>query len=81
MGNGNLPTQPSLLTDLSKEKQLVMVFKEVRQLVAIERNVLKLKKKKELKILMVAVRVERRPQCREIGGTEDSRKTGSQLQS
>lgn len=42
-----------------------MVFKEVRQLVAIERNVLKLKKKKEkkneLKILMVAVRVERRP--------------------
>lgn len=80
MGNGNLPTQPSLLTDLSKEKQLVMVFKEVRQLVAIERNVLKLKKKK-LKILMVAVRVERRPQCREIGGTEDSRKTGSQLQS
>lgn len=38
-------------------------------------------KKKKLKILMVAVRVERRPQCREIGGTEDSRKTGSQLQS
>lgn len=47
MGNGNLPTQPSLLTDLSKEKQIVMVFKEVRQLVAIERNVLKLKKKKK----------------------------------
>lgn len=63
MGNGNPPTQPSLIADLSKEADCYGIQRGktasgYRKECA---EIKKKRKKNELKILMVAVRVERRP--------------------
>lgn len=41
IGNGNAPTQASLLDNSNKQKQTDMTFKQMRELMTIERHVLK----------------------------------------
>lgn len=65
VGNGNPPTQPSLIADLSKAANCYGIQRGktasgYRKECAEIKNKKK-RKKNELKILMVSVRVDRRP--------------------